>query len=230
MLHEAGHTLCVCTGRTRGFLNVPALAGLPFDGGVYGCGTHVVYKNRDLCNTFLTPEETSRLVDCCRTYRLQPILEGPEYMYIDPVFQQSPVMKTAILQYQNPPRSVMDAPSTMNIQKATCLYSEASDTVQFNKKLSPYFTVIMRSGLSEIVPKKYSKASGMQCLLAFLHLDKSCSYAFGDSENDLQMLTYAGHSIAMGSSPDSVKQTAEFVTGDIHTDGIYNALKKLELI
>jgi hydroxymethylpyrimidine pyrophosphatase-like HAD family hydrolase len=70
----------------------------------------------------------------------------------------------------------------------------------------------------------------MRRLLDFLHIDKSCSYAFGDSENDLPMLSYAGHGIAMGSSPDSVKQAAEFVTGDIHTDGIYNALRKLKFI
>ncbi|MCK9170682.1 MAG: HAD family hydrolase [Treponema sp.] len=230
LLHKAGHTLCICTGRTRGFLNVPGLAELPFDGCVYGCGTHIVYKDRDLFNTFLTPEEIFCITTGCKTFKLEPILEGPEYMYINPSFRQAPEMQKAICQYRNPPQSAMDEPSAIHIQKATCIYTAASDAVQFNRELAAHFTVIARNGLSEIVPKSYSKASGIRCLLDFLHMDKSSSYAFGDSENDLPMLSYAGHSIAMGSSPDSVKQAAEFVTSDIHSDGIYNALRKLQFI
>jgi Cof subfamily protein (haloacid dehalogenase superfamily) len=230
LLHEAGHTLCICTGRTRGFLNVPDLAVLPFDGGVYGCGTHIVYKDRDLYHTFLAPDEISRITGGCETYALQPILEGPEYMYINLSFRHVSEMQKAIRQYRNPPQSAMDEPSDIHVQKATCIYTAASDAVQFNRELAQHFTVIARNGLSEIVPKSYSKASGIHYLLDFLHMDKSSSYAFGDSENDLPMLSYAGHSIAMGNSPDSVKQAAEFVTGDIHADGIYNALRKMQFI
>jgi Cof subfamily protein (haloacid dehalogenase superfamily) len=230
LLHEAGHTLCICTGRTKGFLNVPGLDGIPFDGGVYGCGTHIVHKNRDLFTTFLTPEEISLITGCCRTYRLEPILEGPEYMYINPAFRHVSEMQKAIRQYRNPPQSAMDEQPAGRVQKATCIYTAESNDVQFNRDIAQHFTVIARSGLTEIVPKNCSKASGMHCLLDFLHMDKNSSYAFGDSENDLPMLSYAGHGIAMGSSPDSVKQTAEFVTGDIHADGIYKALKRLQFI
>lgn len=230
LLHRAGHTLCICTGRSKGFLNVPDLAQLPFDGGVYGCGTHIIYKDRGLFNTFLAPEEISLITGSCKIYGLEPILEGPEYMYINPAFRQTPEMQKVIRQYLNPPHSAADDPASVRAQKATCVYTAGSRAVQFNRELAQHFTVIARSGLSEIVPKDCSKASGMRRLLDFLHIDKSCSYAFGDSENDLPMLSYAGHGIAMGSSPDSVKQAAEFVTGDIHTDGIYNALKKLKFI
>ena len=230
LLHDAGHTLCICTGRTRGFLNVPALAGLPFDGGVYGCGTHIVYKDRNLYDTFLLPEEISCITGRCKACRLEPILEGPEYMYINPSFRQNSEIQKAICQYRNPPLEATDGTTAIQVQKATCIYTAVSDAVQFNRELAAHFTVIARSGLTEIVPKNCSKASGMQCLLDFLHMDKNSSYAFGDSENDLPMLSYAGHGIAMGSSPDSVKQAAEFVTSDIHSDGIYNALRKLQFI
>ncbi len=230
MLHNAGHMLFICTGRTKGFLNVPELAGLPFDGGVYGCGTHIEYKNRELFCAVLAPEKTQRIVDCCSAYRLLPILEGPEYMYLDPVLPEYEEMRKNILQYRNPARTVQSDPAAMTVQKATCIYTAASDAAGFNAELSAGFTVIPRGGLSEIVPEQYSKASGIQYLLDFLHADKSCSYAFGDSENDLPMLSHAGHGIAMGNSPDSVKQAAEFVTDDIHSDGISSALKKLGFI
>lgn len=230
LLHKAGHMLFICTGRTKGFLNVPELAGIPFDGGIYGCGTQIEYENRELFCTTLDPEKTQRIVDCSRVYRLLPILEGPEYMYLDPALLEYAEMQKNTLQYRNPVRTVQSDTAAMTIQKATCIYTAASDAEQFNAELSTGFTVIARSGLSEIVPEQYSKASGIQYLLDFLHADKSCSYAFGDSENDLPMLAHAGHGIAMGNSPDSVKQAAEFVTDDIRDGGISSALKKLGFI
>ncbi len=230
ILHKAGQTLCVCTGRTKGFLNVPELLEQPFDGAVYGCGTHVEYENRILYCTTLAPEKTQRIVDCCKAYRLLPILEGPEYMYLDPVLLKYTEIQKNMLQYRKPVRTILTDPAAMTIQKATCIHTNAGNNVLFNSELSKKFSVIPRSGLTEVVPQQYSKASGIQYMLDFLHMDRSCSYAFGDSENDLPMLAHAGHSIAMGNSPGTVKQSAEFVTDDIHNDGIWNALKKLGFI
>ena len=56
------------------------------------------------------------------------------------------------------------------------------------------------------------------------------TYAFGDSVNDLEMLTYVGHGIAMGNGTPKAKQAADYVTDAIHKDGIYNACKYFGLI
>ena len=44
------------------------------------------------------------------------------------------------------------------------------------------------------------------------------------------MMEYAGIGVAMGNAREEVKDIADMVTDDIHADGIYNAMKKLELI
>ena len=54
--------------------------------------------------------------------------------------------------------------------------------------------------------------------------------AFGDAENDIDMLEYAGIGIAMGNGDDGVKAVADFVTRDIDEDGIAYALKHFGLI
>ncbi len=56
------------------------------------------------------------------------------------------------------------------------------------------------------------------------------TFAFGDSANDLEMLAYVAHSIAMGNGTDKVKNTAEYVTRSVDEDGILHGLKHYGLI
>ena len=41
----------------------------------------------------------------------------------------------------------------------------------------------------------------------------------GDGRNDIEMLTYAGFGVAMGSAPDEVKLAADEVTKSVQDDG-----------
>jgi hydroxymethylpyrimidine pyrophosphatase-like HAD family hydrolase len=55
-------------------------------------------------------------------------------------------------------------------------------------------------------------------------------YAFGDGDNDVMMFKCVGTSVAMGNGSIKAKENASFITDDISDDGLYNALKKLNLI
>jgi hypothetical protein len=48
--------------------------------------------------------------------------------------------------------------------------------------------------------------------------------------NDLDMLDFAGHGIAMGNGTAPAKEAAEYVTTDIHDDGIRRAMEHYGLI
>ena len=54
--------------------------------------------------------------------------------------------------------------------------------------------------------------------------------AFGDSDNDMDMLEFAEIGVAMGNAEVEVKAVADYVTTDIDEDGIWNACKHFELI
>ena len=54
--------------------------------------------------------------------------------------------------------------------------------------------------------------------------------AFGDAENDLDMIRFAGIGVAMGNGEEAVKAAADYVTADIDDDGIEKALKHFNLI
>ena len=82
----------------------------------------------------------------------------------------------------------------------------------------------------EVVPKGYSKASGIAFVCEKLGIDVKDTYAFGDSANDVDMLEFAGVGVAMGDGTDVAKEHADYVTRGLHEDGIYHALKHFTLI
>ena len=56
------------------------------------------------------------------------------------------------------------------------------------------------------------------------------TYSFGDSTNDLDMLKYTAHSVAMGDGMQEAKNAAEYVTAPLAEDGIYQACRHYGLI
>lgn len=82
----------------------------------------------------------------------------------------------------------------------------------------------------DIISKSGGKQAGIQAYLDYCGLKRSQSMAFGDGENDLPMIRYAGIGVAMGNGKDIVKQEASYVTSDVDDDGIMNALKHYNII
>ncbi len=50
--------------------------------------------------------------------------------------------------------------------------------------------------------------------------------AFGDSENDTEMLKAVSIGVAMGNGTRQLKEVSDFITKDLYDDGIDYALRK----
>jgi len=79
----------------------------------------------------------------------------------------------------------------------------------------------------DVIPKVGSKAQGIAKLAASLNVSPADVVAFGDGQNDREMLASAGIGIAMGNASDEVKTHADRVTTDCNHDGIANGLKAI---
>ena len=72
--------------------------------------------------------------------------------------------------------------------------------------------------------------AGIKRYLEMTGIKREEIIAFGDAENDLEMIRFAGIGVAMGNAEEEVKKAADFVTADIDDDGIEKALKHFNLI
>ncbi|SET14767.1 hypothetical protein SAMN05216389_10646 [Oceanobacillus limi] len=72
----------------------------------------------------------------------------------------------------------------------------------------------------EIVKKGMSKAVGLQKISQYYHIPKERIIAFGDEDNDLEMLEYAGVGVAMGNAIDELKSVANHETETNEQNGV----------
>ncbi len=82
----------------------------------------------------------------------------------------------------------------------------------------------------DIISQDGGKDNAMCDIIAAHGICREECIAFGDSENDLQMLEAAGIGVAMGNGSEEAKKIADYVTDDCDDDGILNALKHFEII
>ncbi|MBQ9058201.1 MAG: Cof-type HAD-IIB family hydrolase [Atopobiaceae bacterium] len=82
----------------------------------------------------------------------------------------------------------------------------------------------------DILAKTGGKAAGIQKFLDEEGLSRSQVMAFGDGENDLSMIKFAGIGVAMGNATDKLKVAADYVTTSVDEDGIAHALTHFGVI
>lgn len=78
----------------------------------------------------------------------------------------------------------------------------------------------------ELMPLGITKGSGLQALVDMLGISMRDVMAFGDGENDIEMLQAAGIGIAMGNAMAEVKAAADEETDSNNDEGIFKALQK----
>lgn len=81
-----------------------------------------------------------------------------------------------------------------------------------------------------VLQENVSKSLAIMKTLEFFGIDKADAIAFGDGENDIDMLELVGLGIAMGNGNEQLKNIADFVTKKSSEDGIHYALKKYGII
>lgn len=119
------------------------------------------------------------------------------------------------------------------VNKILCICNP-NQTLIIEEKLKnefPGFSIARSSDiLLEIMEKGINKAVAVKTLCSLWNIDLENAIAFGDNYNDVEMLEEVGCGILMGNAPEELKEKFSKSTEDHNHDGIYHALRKLNLI
>lgn len=220
-----GHLVFLNTGRSYSELD-PAVVAVGFDGFVCGCGTHVKVHDETLVKCTVEGEEAKQIVALLEACKIEALLEGEEAFYLSKESKDARLF--AVLECFGPEVNKKRRywqEDNVSFQKFTIWFGEDGKFEQLQNALGDRFSFLKRDkGFYEVMPKGYSKASGMECLMQHYHISKKYTMAIGDSTNDLSMLTCAGISVAMGNSKEIVKKQVQFVTKHVKEEGVAYAL------
>lgn len=231
LLRENGHQTFICSGRTRVFINSEDLLSLGFDGILSGCGTHLEYKGEDLLYHKIDDELMKKSVQMFYDYDMPMVMEGRHMLYMDPeIISRDPYGRYLLEVMKDHTMPIRDNDEHWEVSKFSVLIENKKYKEVIAALSDDYDFLVHGTFVMEVVPKGYSKATAIAAICEKLNIDRKDTYALGDSANDLDMLDFAGVGIAMGNGTDVAKEHADYVTEDLHSDGIYRAMKHFELI
>lgn len=195
-------------------------------------GAHVHHpKNQDFV-TFHSPipkEIAFSILDICSKYHIKNVLtEVIDEVFIetyDPDLVAAFGMRLSDLTI-GPIHQTLKADPTcvlLNIEQKQVdflikeLDSEHAEIIEQRSWGAP-------SEFIEIIKKGTNKATGLEKVAEFLKIPMERIIAFGDEENDVEMLREVGTGVAMGNARDFVKEAAHFTTSSNDEEGIADFL------
>ena len=235
---QRGCTLVLASGRpTAGLLPIADALKmdtyhgllLAYNGGVvldYTTG-EIIYQNT------IPLLLAKRLLRHLESSPVNPIVDDGTSIYTtDPESFQVPYESSSNHLQIKTVSNICDA---LTFDPAKILIAANKDTMAIEK---PFITEPFQTELSfvlstpfylEATPFGVNKADSMEKVCQKLQIPASDVIAFGDAQNDIPMLTFAGTGVAMENACEPLKRIASFVTASNNADGIAQALEKLHI-
>ena len=225
-LQERGILCIVATGRHMIQLSKLPAGDIPFDAFVMLNGQLVLDKQKNVL--FGVPIEGKAkefLIEKFNDHTYPAVMVEREQMYLncvtDHVLTVNEMISIAI-----PELSDYRGGDIYQV----CAYLEPGTEYLIDPIVDECVLTGWHYGGKDIIAKGGGKMAGIRRYLEQIGLKPEEIIAFGDAENDLEMIRFAGIGVAMGNAEESVKAVADFVTADIDDDGIEKALKHFQLI
>lgn len=231
-LRENGHYAFICSGRSRSNIRSKHLLDIGFDGVIASCGTHIDFHKEKVFEVILSEAQVAHALHTLKKHNMPAVLEGPEHIYVNPEdFLEDPYVIYLRNELGDELKEISDDISEIFINKMSADIGTA-DVKAFIEDMGEDFDIIVhvRENLVEINPAGHSKATGIQKVCEIFDIPMENTYAFGDSANDVEMLQFVAHGIAMGNGTRDAKEAAEYVTTEINADGIEKGLIHYGLI
>jgi Cof subfamily protein (haloacid dehalogenase superfamily) len=147
-----------------------------------------------------------------------------------PQFVSSPGYEHAWLNPDNTEVSITDllsAPAIkLLIRKAGARSADMAAELAKHVGIEGDITYSTNNGLVEIVPLGISKATGVEEIAKPLGISNGEVVAFGDMPNDVPMLLWAGHGVAMANAHPDVLAAADEITAPNNDDGVGRVLER----
>ncbi len=227
---QAGHIVVIATGRPhRASIDYYRALGLNtpmvnFNGALI----HHPYNNKwDALHTPLPIDTAIKVIEACYDLNVHNILaEVQDHVYLDQydekiidLFHDS--MRDDPIRIGSLKQQLTDDPTSLLIHPHQDKIIELKDQLNlFHAELIEHRNWGAPWNIIEIVKKGINKAVGLQKIAAYYNIPQERIIAFGDEDNDLEMIEYAGVGVAMGNAIDPLKSIANHIGFTNEDDGV----------
>lgn len=226
-LRKNGIKVFICSGRSLCEMDYFDLTSITIDGMIANNGQAAYDTNNDLIFSHPISGKLKEIVVKKFTEKNVPIFLNTDRNVFANFINDAVIRTQVDINSPCPPAKEYEGE---NFYMCSAFYTSKNDWDDLLALKDLANITYWHDGAVDIVPNTASKANGIKEILQLYNIDVSETIAFGDAENDIEMLKYCNISIAVGNADEKVKEIVDYVTDDIDDDGIYNACKKYNLI
>lgn len=236
--HNAGIKTVIATGRTLSVIN-SVLKQVPFiDYIIYSNGASV-FDRRKGNNIYTSPipaDAVRKIVDIFERYPVYYELYAGGCAHSQPdkagYFKNKDLPQDFLDFYMKNIKnheSISRFATTNDIEKINLFYFDGQYYDEIKEQLFSISEIDCTSPVAgdiEMTSSGVNKGKALQEMCKELNFTREEVMAFGDADNDIEMLQFAGYGIAMKNASDECKQAAKYETLSNAEDGIAHAVEK----
>lgn len=232
-LQEKDYLCVLATGRALSYIPEAART-LGLDGFVASNGAYVAIHDKPVHHDVFADEELIALMEYMDEHSINYFLEAADYCYVKDL-QESEYRHLMEL-YQLPKEGFI-AYRDFNqvrgkVEKITLFFHDRSYLEEVGHMLEEHYQCSYHRGADsfDIAHKGVHKGSGVARIVKAYQIPKENTYAFGDGDNDVEMLQSVHCGIAMRKHHPYLDAVADRVCPTVKEEGIYTVLKEMEVI
>jgi hypothetical protein len=215
-LKKAGHYIFIASGRPYSYM-LDELLQFDFDGYILNDGAQIIINDQEIVNHAMNKESLLQMYNEVKNVNGTFIAYTKEKAYF---YNGNKELLDYIKSFRFNDKTMINKDNLEDIFDNTMkIHIETDKRIHIDEN-EFYISQDYKLPLKEIYSKKYTKATALKEVLDILNIDINDSYFFGDGFNDIEMMDYVGHSIAMDNAHDDVKKHAEFICKSVEEEGI----------
>lgn len=217
-LQQRGIMVCVATGRSPVIL--PQFSDVSFDSYLTFNGSLCYDRHTTIRNYPIPPEEAKQIIRNANAMG-KPVTVATRY-HVAANWIDEDLAKR-------------HSPARYALEKTTCYDDACQEEIyqlmigcreeDFPKVLQGTHRVKMVAWWekeADVIPVESGKGVAVRQMLAHYGIDPAQAMAFGDGNNDMEMLQSVGVGVAMENAGEKLKAVASDVCGRVDADGIYH--------
>ena len=225
-LKQQGICCIVATGRQIGEMDKLPMGGVTFDGYITMNGQLTMdAERRELYGMPLEGEVKEYALKLFRERKIPVILVEQGRLYVNRNCPKVTAVQESISSKVPPEGEYEGAPLYQ-----ACVYITEEERQILESVAGKCVVTRWHPSGVDIIAKGGGKRTAVERYCRLRGWKPEEIIAFGDSENDLEMLRFAGIGVALGNAEPEVKAAADYVTDDIDCDGVAKALYHYNLI
>jgi Cof subfamily protein (haloacid dehalogenase superfamily) len=227
---DAGHIVVIATGRPHRS-SIPYYRTLGLDTPMVNFNGALIHHpdddKWDVLHNPLPKRTALEIVNTCHDLDVHNILaEVQDNVYLDQFDQQ--IIDIFKSDADEPPFTIGNLTNKLTDDPTSLLIHPKENQIRtLRSHLNAHHAEVIEHrkwgapwNIIEIVKKGMNKAVGLHKIAHYFHIPPERVIAFGDEDNDLEMIDYAGVGVAMDNAISELKSIANYTTETNEQDGI----------